>query len=127
MRRFSIVLAFVAVACQSDGPAAFVPDRQILSAESVEGLTYIPYGLAITVRCYVPDRCWKFDGALLMNYDTAIVGTIYGRPKGYVPCPEYPSFLDATVEWPGSTPGWYTFKFWHDSTSTIDTTIYYDP
>jgi len=127
MRSFTIVLAFIAFACHANDPDAFIPDRQTLSVVSYEEISYLPYGLAITVRCAVPDPCWKFDGASVINDDSTVVGTVYGRPKGYVPCPASPSFLDVTVEWPGSVPGWYTFQFWHDSTTTVDTIFFYDP
>ena len=117
-----IVLMILISGCLTDSGKK-LPDPEPVSAISIQSTNIGGMTISIVVRCRVPESCWVFTRTEHTRSNNTFAVTVFARRATNDPCLQVLSSIDAPFNITVDASGSYSFQFWQDNGTTVDTTL----
>ena len=117
-----VLAAVILTGCLTNSGENWAVPKKV-SALSFDSVGVSGRTIFIVVRCGVPEPCWQFAKIDYVRLDNTFTITVLARRSTDNPCPEVMSSIPAPYVVTVESAASYSFKFWKNGGTTLDTIL----
>lgn len=118
----ALVLVIFINSCLTDSNDN-LPEPQPVSAYEIKSVNVRGRYISIVAGCGTPESCWAFNRTSYSRSNNTFLITVFAQRTTNDPCLQVISSIDARFNTIVNAPGTYTFRFWRNDGTTVDTTL----